>query len=80
MIRVRPEVVNSSGQEETQKHQKNEKASNMYESITTLFKICGSYSVQSGKTSKAVCNGHFIYCIIFQLIVLIISARYFTVF
>jgi hypothetical protein len=31
MIRVRPEVVNSSGQGETQKNQKNEKASDMYE-------------------------------------------------
>lgn len=42
MIRVRPEVVNSSGQEETHKNKKNEKASDMYESITTLrpIKLC----------------------------------------
>lgn len=80
MIRVRPEVVNTSGQEEAHKNNENEKVSDMYESITTLFKICGSYSAHSGKNSKAVCNGHFIYCIILQLIVLIISSRYFTVF
>lgn len=80
MIRIRPEVVNTSGQEEAHKNNENEKASDMYDSMTTLFKICGSYSTQSGKTSKTVCTGHFIYCIILQLIVLIISARYFTVF
>lgn len=84
MIRVKP--VNSSFQsisaesKERQQFKNVEKASDIYDPITKVLKLCGSYSSRSTKTGKFMCNGHFIYCLVIQLIVLVTCLKYFSVF
>ena len=84
MIRVKPAnspLKSISEESEERQLSKNvEKASDMYDPLTKFLKLCGSYSSRSIKTGKLMCSGHFVYCLVIQLIVLVTCLKYFNVF
>jgi len=84
MIRVKPANSSfksiSAESEERQQFKNVEKASDIYDPLTKFFKLCGSYSSRSIKNGKLMCSGHFVYCLLIQLIVLVTCLKYFSVF
>lgn len=84
MISVKPANSSfksiSAESEERQQFKNVEKASDIYDPLTKFLKLCGSYSSRSTKTGKCLCSSHFVYCLVIQLIVLVTSLKYFSVF
>ncbi|CAC5398561.1 unnamed protein product [Mytilus coruscus] len=57
-----------------------EKASDLYKPLIRFLEVCGSYSKRQKKGRKCVFTIHFAYCIVVQVLVFVMSARYLTVF
>lgn len=79
MSRIKPTIESTSSEFE-ERGCENERASDCFEPITKLLKLCGSFSDRPVKNGKRVWTCHYVYCFVVQLLMFGMMVRYMTVF
>lgn len=72
--------VQSTGMDGTKKEIEEERASDAFKPLIRFLEIFGSYSQRQKRGRKYAFKIHFTYCILVQVLIFVLSARYLTVF